>query len=160
VFLSNQQWEFKNTQKNVLQKTSCRKVFTKNSTKNPRPIFPRFFYHVFGRFSVRGVQKHDKKYRKNKSDPTTGVTDFFFAGPLAVPGGARRTLACPVPLAICSRGAAEKIKRENDVHLRQLAKKSTYVPSFFLFFSAFLCVSRQGEFENTRKKMSTVPKAK
>jgi hypothetical protein len=29
------------------------------------------------------------------------------------------------------QGAAEKIKRENDVHLRQLAKKSTYVLFFF-----------------------------
>jgi hypothetical protein len=53
-----------------------------------------------------------------------------------------------------TQGAAEKIKRENDVHLRQLAKKSTYVPSFYFFnfFSAFLGVSRQGEFKNTRKK--------
>jgi hypothetical protein len=34
------------------------------------------------------------------------------------------------------QGAAEKIKRENDVHLRQLAKKSTYVPSF-LFYNFF-----------------------
>jgi hypothetical protein len=58
------------------------------------------------------------------------------------------------------QGAAEKIKRENDVHLRQLAKKSTYVPSFFssFFFSAFLGVSRQGEFEYTRKKLSTFQK--
>jgi hypothetical protein len=50
--------------------------------------------------------------------------------------------------------AAEKIKRENDVHLRQLAKVRTYVPFFcllLLFFSAFLGVSRQGKFENTRK---------
>jgi hypothetical protein len=47
------------------QTKSCRKVFTKNSTKNPKPTFSRtFFYHVFGRFSMRGVQKHDKKYRK------------------------------------------------------------------------------------------------
>jgi hypothetical protein len=38
------------------------KVFTKNSTKNPKPTFSRFFFnHVFGRFSMRGVQKHDKK---------------------------------------------------------------------------------------------------
>jgi hypothetical protein len=35
--------------------------------------------------------------------------------------------------------AAERIKRETDVHLRQLAKKSTYVPTFFLVrFWAFL----------------------
>jgi hypothetical protein len=33
---------------------SCRKVFTKNSTKNPNPIFFSIFcYHVFGRFSER-----------------------------------------------------------------------------------------------------------
>jgi hypothetical protein len=55
-----QRWEFKNATKNVLQKKSCRKVFTKNSTKNPKPIFSRIlFYHVFGRFSMKGVQKHD-----------------------------------------------------------------------------------------------------
>jgi hypothetical protein len=40
------------------------------------------------------------------------------------------------------QGATEKIKREIDAHLRQLAKKSTctYVP---LFFSAFFGVSRK-----------------
>jgi hypothetical protein len=53
------------------------------------------------------------------------------------------------------QGAIEKIKRENDVHLRQLAKKSTYV-LFFFFFSAFLGVIRQGEFENTRNKIECV----
>jgi hypothetical protein len=38
------------------------------------------------------------------------------------------------------QGATEKIKRENDVHLRQLAKKSTYVLFFFfkVRFWAFL----------------------
>jgi hypothetical protein len=63
---------------------------------------------------------------------------------------------------VAAQGAAEKIKRENDVHLRQLAKKSTYVPSlfFFIFFSAFLGVSRQGEFENTRNFLSTFQKKK
>jgi hypothetical protein len=83
-----QRWEFKNTQKYVLQKTSCRKVFTKNSTKNPKPIFFLvFFYHVFGRFSVRGVLKQDYIQNKNLTPslfrtlthpPTTGVTDFVF----------------------------------------------------------------------------------
>jgi hypothetical protein len=59
-----------------------------------------------------------------------------------------------------SQGAAEKKTRENDVHLRQLKKTSTYVPFlFFIFFnSAFLGVSRQGEFENTRKKIEYVSK--
>jgi hypothetical protein len=92
----SQRWEFKNKQKNVLQKTSCQKVLTKNSTKNPKnEIFSIFFNHVFGRFSVRGVQKHDKNNIKKinltpslfsfsySDPPTTGVTDLFFcAGPL------------------------------------------------------------------------------
>jgi hypothetical protein len=42
-------------------------------------------YCVFGRFSVRGVQKHEKEKKvSKKSDPPThpGVTDFFFGGPL------------------------------------------------------------------------------
>jgi hypothetical protein len=48
------------------------------------------FYHVFGRFSVRGVQQHDKKIEKINltlvlfwpltHPPTTGVTGFFFIG--------------------------------------------------------------------------------
>jgi hypothetical protein len=53
----------------TLQKTFCKKNRVENfSAKNPKPTFSRiFFYHVLGRFSVRGVQKHDKKSRK-KSD--------------------------------------------------------------------------------------------
>jgi hypothetical protein len=71
----------------TLQKKSCRKVSTKNSTKNPKPTFSRFFfYHVFGRFSVRGVQKHDKKYRKKfKSDPSP----FSYSDPPTHHGGHR-----------------------------------------------------------------------
>jgi hypothetical protein len=94
-----QRWEFKNTIKNVLQKKSCRKVFTKNSTKSPKPIFSRFFFNqVFGSFSsVRGVQKHDKTNIEKINltlvlfwplthPPTTGVTDFFLiGGPLPGP---------------------------------------------------------------------------
>jgi hypothetical protein len=73
-------------------KKSRRKVFTKSSTKNPKPTFSRFFSHVFGRFSMRGVQKHDKKISKNKSDPGPfsysdpfthhGGHQFVFGGPL------------------------------------------------------------------------------
>jgi hypothetical protein len=57
-------------------------------------LFLVFFSHVFGRFSVRGVQKHDKKISKKNltlvlfraltHPPTTGVTDFCFGGPLLV----------------------------------------------------------------------------
>jgi hypothetical protein len=107
-----QRWEFKTTTKNVLQKKSCRKAFTKKSTRSPKPIFSRiFFYHVFGRFSERGVQKHDlnlKEFKKNiekinltlvlfgplTHPPTTGVTDFFFiGGPLS---SSRRIALCSV----------------------------------------------------------------
>jgi hypothetical protein len=53
-------------------------------------VFPRFFfYRVFGCFSVRGVQKHDKKispkrkltlvlFRPLTHPPTTGVPEFFW----------------------------------------------------------------------------------
>jgi hypothetical protein len=37
-------------------------------------------------------------------------------------------------------------------------KVRTYLLLFFFFFSAFLGVSRQGEFENTRKKIEYVSK--
>jgi hypothetical protein len=42
------------------------------------------------------------------------------------------------------RRAAEKIKRENDVHLRQLANKSTYVLSFFNNLSTFPKTNHRG----------------
>jgi hypothetical protein len=54
------------------------------------------------------------------------------------------------------QGATEKIKRENDVHLRQLAKKSTYVPSFFFFFLVRFWGFLGKVFSKTReKKLST-----
>jgi hypothetical protein len=38
------------------------KSFHKKIEKKSKPdFFSVLFYHVFGRFSVRGVQKHDKK---------------------------------------------------------------------------------------------------
>jgi hypothetical protein len=46
------------------------------------------------------------------------------------------------------RGAAEK-KKKNDVHLRQLAKQSTYVPSFFFFFPLVFFKSPLLAFRNT-----------
>jgi hypothetical protein len=73
------------------------KSFSKKSTKKSKTdFFLIFFYHVFGRFSVRGVQKHDKKSRKKiwpalvlfwppRNQPTTprSVT-FFFECPLCL----------------------------------------------------------------------------
>jgi hypothetical protein len=43
----SQLWEFNSTTKDVLQKKSCRKVFTKKSAKNPKPTFSRFFLITF-----------------------------------------------------------------------------------------------------------------
>jgi hypothetical protein len=66
-----QRREFKSTTKtkNVLQKQSCRKVFTKQSTKKSKTDFFDFFNHVFGRFSARGVQKQHKTNMEKISDP-------------------------------------------------------------------------------------------
>jgi hypothetical protein len=46
-----------------------RKVFTKESTKQSKTDFLDIFYHVFGRFSVRGVQKHN--IGKKLTSPST-----------------------------------------------------------------------------------------
>jgi hypothetical protein len=59
------------------------------------------------------------------------------------------------------QGAAEKIKRKNDVHLRQLAKKSTYVPSFFFsffFLVRFWAFLGKGTSKTREKKLSTFQK--
>jgi hypothetical protein len=110
----------KTLQKNVLQKGSCRKVFTKNSTKNPKPIVSRFlFYHVFGRFSVRGVRKHDKKYRKNKSDPSP-----FLASDSPTHHGGRRVFFCaPLhqrgylsPGALAALALGQRQRRRSKAH--------------------------------------------
>jgi hypothetical protein len=76
-------------------KKSCRKAFTKNSTKNSQLLFLDFFYHVFGRFSVRGVQKHLLKYHQNKSDPSP----FLASDPPTHRGGHRFVLGRPLELA-------------------------------------------------------------
>jgi hypothetical protein len=97
-------------------KKSCRKGFKKKSTKSPKPIFSRIvFYHVFGRFSVRGVQKHDKKISKKNltlvlfwpltHPPTTGVIDFvFIGGPLEGPVPAVRPRDHHIPRVVFARG--------------------------------------------------------
>jgi hypothetical protein len=58
------------------------------------------------------------------------------------------------------RGATEKIKRENDVHLRQLAKKSTYVPSLFFYFFVvrFWAFLGKGSSKTREKKLSAFQK--
>jgi hypothetical protein len=51
---------------------------------------------------------------------------------------------CRVLCAVQVQGAAEKIKRETDVHLRQLAKISAYVPTFFFLKCVFGRFSASG----------------
>jgi hypothetical protein len=54
----------------ALQKNVSKSLYKKIDKKSKTDFFSIFVYHVFGRFSVRGVQKHDKKITsKNKSDP-------------------------------------------------------------------------------------------
>jgi hypothetical protein len=81
----------------ALQKTFCKKIVSKSfykkidkKSKTQSRIFLDFVYDVFGRFSVRGVQTHDKKLKKifptlvlalflpPRNQPTTwGPVGFF-----------------------------------------------------------------------------------
>jgi hypothetical protein len=81
------------TLKTALYKTNRVKRFLKKNRRKIQNQFLSIFYHVFGRFSVRGVQKHDKQniekinltasfFHTLTHPPTTGVTDFFFGRPL------------------------------------------------------------------------------
>jgi hypothetical protein len=55
----------KTPQKTFYQKNRVEK-FYKKIDKKSKTDFSRFFYLVFGRFSVRGVKKHDKKISQKK----------------------------------------------------------------------------------------------
>jgi hypothetical protein len=62
--------------KNVLQKKIVWKRVLKKIDQKSKTHFILIcfcFYHVFGCFPVGGVQKHPRKYRKNKS----GLGPFF-----------------------------------------------------------------------------------
>jgi hypothetical protein len=59
------------TPQKTFYKKIVSKVFTKNRQKSKILFFSILFYHVFGRFSVRGVQKYDKKSQKNLPNPGT-----------------------------------------------------------------------------------------
>jgi hypothetical protein len=127
------------------------KSFNKNSTKNTKPIFfSIFFYHVFGRSSMRGVQKHDKKniekmnltlvlFRTLTHPPTTGVTDFFFSGPL--PHQSRMSPVSssspPAPLPPFYRLSKKAHPKANKIQGAPKKKKATYPPIFFEIFCDF-----------------------
>jgi hypothetical protein len=59
----SQRWALKTTTKNFVQKNRVKKcAFTKKSTKQSKLFFfSVLFYHVFERFSARGVRKHHLK---------------------------------------------------------------------------------------------------
>jgi hypothetical protein len=80
----------------ALQKTFKKIVsisFYKKIDQKPKTdFFSIFFYHVFGRFSMRGAQKHEKKYQKNKSDPGP----FSYSDPPTHHGGHRFVFCRPL----------------------------------------------------------------
>jgi hypothetical protein len=91
VFLSD--GSSKTLQKTFCKKNRVEKFLQKKSTKNPKPIFFDLFYHVLGRFSVRGVKKHHKRISKKITltlvlfwplthPPTTQGSPVFFGRPL------------------------------------------------------------------------------
>jgi hypothetical protein len=66
-------------------------------------------------------------------------------------------MAQPVALAVgcwpAGRGAPKKKKMKATYIWQMINQVGRYLPSFFfnfeIFFTAFLCVSQQGEFKNT-----------
>jgi hypothetical protein len=85
----------KHYKKRFANKIMSKSFYKKFDQKSKTDFFSKMFYHVFERFSMRGVQKHDKKniekinptlvlFRTLTHPPTTGVTDFLFifCGPL------------------------------------------------------------------------------
>jgi hypothetical protein len=84
----------KTLQKTFYKKNRVEKFLQKKRPKIQNRFFLYFFNHVFGRFSVRGVNKHDKKIsQKNLTSPGTflaseeptnhpKVRQFFFGVPL------------------------------------------------------------------------------
>jgi hypothetical protein len=96
----SQRWEFKDQRhykKRFAKKMVSKSLYKKFDQKSKTDFFSIFFSHVFGRFSMRGVQKHDKinietknltlvLFRTLTHPPTTGVTVvFFLAAPCHFP---------------------------------------------------------------------------
>jgi hypothetical protein len=81
VFLSDGSKKKHTHTKNVLQKNRVEKLILKKTPQKPKSktgFFSVFVYHVFGRFSVKGVQKHDKgDIKKEKSGFDLGPGSFF-----------------------------------------------------------------------------------
>jgi hypothetical protein len=54
----------KHYKKRFAKKIVSKGFYKKFDQKSKTDFSSKFFYHVFGRFSMRGVQKHDKKISK------------------------------------------------------------------------------------------------
>jgi hypothetical protein len=102
VFLSD--GNSKTIQKTFHKKNRVEKLLPKNRPEVQNRFFLDLFNHVFGRLSVRGVQKHDKKISKKINltlvlfwplthPPTTGVTDFFLLAAPCPEAGSRALYA-------------------------------------------------------------------
>jgi hypothetical protein len=80
-------WQLKDTTKNVLQKIASKsfnkKIEQKTKDKRFKTVFFLIYlphYHVFGRFSVRGVQKHHQK-NITKKNLALALGPFLASGP-------------------------------------------------------------------------------
>jgi hypothetical protein len=131
----SQRWEFKYTTKNFLQRQKivskgfCKKI-DKRSKTDPPPW--RFFDHVYGRLSVRGVKKNEKKKRKKKTNPvhflptrnqptTSGFVGFFGECPLLGciqhPGSRTQPPLSPQGALLKKTTKVAYICRSNKIHL-------------------------------------------
>jgi hypothetical protein len=117
----------------TLQKTFYKKIvsksFYKKLDKNRKPIFFDLFYHVFGRFSVRGVQKYDKRniasiklalviFWPLTHPRTTGRACFFGGGSLRC----RPTSGATETVEKGPRGAEKKQKTKRRTYLTNKIK--------------------------------------
>jgi hypothetical protein len=84
----------KHTKKRFAKNIVSKSFYKKFDQKSKTDFFSICFYHVFGRFSARGVQKNDKNnLEKNKSDPIP----FSYSGPPTHHGGHRPFFFAPTP---------------------------------------------------------------
>jgi hypothetical protein len=99
----------KTLQKMFCKKNRVEKFVQKNRPKIQNRCFLDFLYHFFGRFWVRGVQKHEKKISENKSEPIP----FSYSHPPTHHGGHRLFFGRPLgagPARIATPGTQKTAK--------------------------------------------------
>jgi hypothetical protein len=93
--------------KRCAQKKTCRKAFTKKSTKNPKPVFLDYFLnHVFGRFGVREFKNTNGSCL---ACPLGGGGALARSGILARPLSPKRMSKspCPPPIQLSAGHGAD-----------------------------------------------------